>query len=97
MLTNKITLDLDASREYVISVRAHNHAGNGFPMYESVRTLSTSAAASNMHSHEDDYDYENIDGAPLVSRFFSKALLVLNNLFHCLSFFQKNFHSTFLV
>jgi hypothetical protein len=35
--------NLDANREYVISLRAYNKAGNGFPMYESIRTLQMGA------------------------------------------------------
>ena len=36
---------LDPNREYVISVKAFNNAGNGFPIYEQVRTLQPGARA----------------------------------------------------
>ncbi|VDN01816.1 unnamed protein product [Thelazia callipaeda] len=37
---------LRPGRDYVISVRAHNAAGDGFPIYETVRTLSLNSKSS---------------------------------------------------
>jgi hypothetical protein len=56
---------LDPNREYVVSLRAYNRAGNGFPIFDTVRTLMPGAKTHDARvgqgtasgsSDADDYD-----------------------------------------
>uniref|UniRef100_A0A1I7U5V7 Protein sidekick n=1 Tax=Caenorhabditis tropicalis TaxID=1561998 RepID=A0A1I7U5V7_9PELO len=47
---------LNSERDYVISLRAFNNLGSGFPIYETVRTLSRETPHFNDDSDSDDAD-----------------------------------------